>query len=226
MGLILSHSLRLLLVVMVIGRSSAMAQVQGSVGLDHIILYTGSLAQGSAAFARLTGVTPAQGGQHPGRGTQNALVSLGQGQYLELLAPLVDSGSAEPLRPVGWAVHAPDLNALRERLQAADLRITDPKPGSRRLPNGGLLIWNTANLLGDDSPYIPFFIQWSKATSHPSVTSPGGCSLTGFLITTPDTTRLGGLVRMLGLPISIRSGPSPATSLTIRCPRGEVRFTG
>ncbi len=62
-----------------------MAQVGPSEGLDHITLYSGSLAQGAAAFARLTSVTPTPSGQHPGRGTRDALVSLGQGRYLELL---------------------------------------------------------------------------------------------------------------------------------------------
>jgi hypothetical protein len=221
-----SRPIGLILVLTAAAGSSAMAQGGEAVGLDHIILRTGSLSLGSAAFARLTGVTPIIGGQHPGRGTQNALVGLGQGRYLELLAPLVDSGPAEPLRPDGWAVHTSDLTALGERLRASDLLLSDPEAGSRRLPSGGLLTWRVGNLLGDDSPQVPFFIQWGKAVAHPSTTSPTGCSLVGFQITVPDTARLGRLRAMLKLPIRVRAGPVPATSVTLRCPRGEVRFTG
>jgi Glyoxalase-like domain len=226
MKLLGSRPLELILALTAAAASSAMAQGGEPVGLDHIILHTGSLSLGSAAFARLTGVTPVVGGRHPGRGTQNALVSLGQGRYLELLAPLVDSGPAEPLRPEGWAVHTSDLTALGERLRATDLLLSDPSPGSRRLPSGGLLTWSVANLSGDDSPAIPFFIQWGTAVAHPSTTSPTGCSLVGFQITVPDTARLGRLAAALKLPIQVRAGPVPATTVTLRCPRGEVRFTG
>jgi hypothetical protein len=221
-----SRRLKLILVLTAAAARSAMAQGGEPVGLDHIILHTGSLSLGSAAFARLTGVTPVVGGRHPGRGTQNALVGLGQGRYLELLAPLVDSGPAEPLRPEGWAVHTSDLTALGERLRAADFHLSNPVPGSRRLPSGGLLTWSSAGLLSDDSPEIPFFIQWGKAVAHPSTTSPTGCSLIGFQITIPDTARLGRLTAALTLPIQVRAGPVPATTVTLRCPRGEVRFTG
>ncbi len=216
----------LLVATIVLGASRLAAQVSPPVGLDHIILYTGSLPKGAAAFARLTGVTPAVGGQHPGAGTQNALISLGHGRYLELLAPVVDSGPAEPLLLVGWAVRTADITTLRERLLAGGVPVTDSRPGSRRRPDGGLLTWRTAGVLEDESPFTPFFIEWGKEVAHPSTTSPSGCSLTEFLITEPDPTRLNDLVRALGLPIIVRSGTLRSASLTIQCPRGEVRFTG
>lgn len=215
----------LLLVLAGLGGPDGAAQVSPGAGLDHIILETGSLVKGSAAFARLTGVTPAAGGQHPGRGTQNALVALGGGRYLEILAPLVDSGAVEPLRPVGWAVHSPDLVALRERLRTAGLSLSESRPGSRRRPDGGLLTWSTAGLLGDDAPSLPFFIQWGREVAHPSTTSPSGCTLVTFQVATPDSTRLGRLVRALELPVVVRAAPHEEMTLTLRCPRGEVRFT-
>jgi len=210
---------------MLAGKEQSVAQVGPSEGLDHIILYSGSLAQGAAAFSRLTGVTPTPGGQHPGRGTQNALVSLGQGRYLELLAPMVDTVPVEPLGLVGWAIHTTDLTALRQRLGAEGIPLSDPTPGSRRQPDGGLLTWTTAALPGVDSPNAPFFIEWGKQVAHPSTTTPTGCTLTEFLITEPDPTRLSGLVRALGLAVVIRSGTAPAASVTLQCPRGTVRFT-
>lgn len=211
--------------MLILGGTQVDAQNGPPVGVDHIILYTGSLAQGSAAFARLTGVVPAPGGQHPGRGTQNSLVSLGHGKYLEILAPVVDSGPAEPLRPSGWAVHTPDLDALRERLQHQGVKVGPIRPGSRRTLAGALLDWRTADLGGDDSDFMPFFIEWGKDVLHPSTTSPDGCILTEFVITGPDTTRLEVLVRSLDLGVTVRAGPVPAATVTLQCPRGVVRFT-
>src|SRR4028119_1506954 len=54
--------------------------------LDHVIVGVADLDEGIAAFTAATGVQPVRGGQHPGRGTENALVSLGDDVYLEIIA--------------------------------------------------------------------------------------------------------------------------------------------
>src|SRR4051812_10884651 len=58
--------------------------------IDHVILGIDDLQKGIAELERATGVRAVFGGAHPGRGTQNALISLGENHYLEILAPNPD----------------------------------------------------------------------------------------------------------------------------------------
>ena len=93
--------------------------------LDHILLGSNDLNAGIAFVEGRTGVRAAIGGVHPGRGTRNALLSLGERRYLEIIAPdpaqdkvpdfaaplLQKLKSLSTPRLVGWADHPGNIEA-------------------------------------------------------------------------------------------------------------------
>jgi hypothetical protein len=200
--------------------------------IDHVIVGTADLEEGIRQLAELTGAAPERGGQHPGRGTQNALLSLGTRTYLELIAPVSGPppemkflSELKQLTPIGWAIGTRDLDATKSRLEAAGFRVSAPRPGSRVRPDGQVLQWRTAALEDVPGDLTPFLIEWSAQTPHPAATSPGGCTLKSMEIAAPETERLGKLVAELRLGATVRSGSAPSLTLELACKAGSVKLT-
>jgi hypothetical protein len=197
--------------------------------LDHIVVGVPDLEAATDAIEGLTGVRPVFGGEHPNRGTHNALLSLGDGVYLELIAvrPGAEAPDFAALQglpgptPVDWAVAVDDPATASSRLRAAGFAPTIPKPGSRRTPAGAVLHWETFGL-EPAPPGAPFFIHWLPETPHPSGTSPAGCSLSRLAIASPDAGALGRLRDALGLRLDIQESQATQITLTLRCPKGTV----
>jgi len=202
-------------------------------GIDHLILGINSLERGIRAFETLTGVTPRRGGEHPGAGTENALVTLGDGAYLEVLAPKPGATptssavitSLERLTPIGWAVHTDSLDVLIARLRAANLAVLGPFPGSRRTPDGNLLSWRTARLSDAALQAAPFLIEWGSGVVHPSATSPGGCRLTKLTVGEPSPSQLNAFFALVGMHPVAEPGATQGLSFTLECPRGNITFS-
>jgi Glyoxalase-like domain len=163
--------------------------------LDHFILGCSELDRGIEVVEQHTGVRAAFGGVHPGRGTQNALLSLGERRYLEIMAPdpaqnvepqIANLRQLKEPRIVGWAAHRDDLEKFAEQLRSERIEFVGPREGSRKRPDGKVLHWKTLTLKDDHAGMLPFFIEWSKDSIHPSVDSPKGCTLRRFWAVTPE----------------------------------------
>lgn len=203
--------------------------------LDHIVVGTRSLEEGIAAFERLTGVTAVKGGRHPNRGTENALVSLGGGRYLELIAPQPEGPSTpdldamrslERLTVIDWAVGVSDMAAARQIVAASGATLGPDTPGARVSPSGATLEWTTASVTAPAIATAPFFIRWAPSTPHPSTTSPPGCTLSHLEVHDPAATELSRALNALRVSaVSVRRGDA-LIRVTLKCQEKSVTLGG
>jgi catechol 2,3-dioxygenase-like lactoylglutathione lyase family enzyme len=198
--------------------------------LDHIILGVSDLDRGIDFVEQRSGVRGVIGGVHPGRGTRNALVSLGGRRYLEIMAPdpqqpaeLETRGLRKLTEPriVGWAVHPVDAQALARKLTEQGVAFTGPDSGSRKRPDGRVLNWKTLTLKDDFSGLLPFFIEWSADSLHPSEDSPKGCRLIRFIAHTPKPEELVPLTLKIGLDLPVNKDGVSQLRATIASAKGE-----
>jgi catechol 2,3-dioxygenase-like lactoylglutathione lyase family enzyme len=199
--------------------------------LDHFILGCDDLDRGIAFVEKHTGVRAAFGGVHPGRGTRNALLALGERKYLEIMA--IDRAQnitpqiprllelKEP-RIVGWAVHPADVMQFAAHLREAGVAFKDPQPGSRQRLDGKVLHWKSLTLTDDRDGLLPFFIEWSADSLHPSADAPKGCRLERFAAVTPNPQELAKRAAILEIDLPISSGQKPALEATIVGPQGQL----
>lgn len=205
--------------------------------VDHLLIGTANLDQGIAWVEKRTGVGTALGGSHPGWGTRNALLSLGAGQYLEVIAPdlaqtsyhfHIDVRTLTDPRLITWAAVTSDIDDVARRAKAAGCEVFGPREGSRSRPDGKRIAWRTLRI---DSALavgaidlIPFFIQWADETIHPSVDSPAGCTLKELRMTHPDAPAVNRVLEAVGIDAAAAPGADAAIHATLDTPKGLVRL--
>ena len=202
--------------------------------LDHIILGCNDLDRGIDLLEESTGVRPAIGGVHPGRGTRNALLSLGERRYLEIIAPdpaqqkIVHFPQIREMREprlIGWAVHPRDIAAVAKQLRENKVEFKGPDNGSRKRPDGRVLTWRTVNLADDRHGLLPFFIEWSADSVHPSKDAPEKCSLAYFEIMSDEPDDLSATIKRIGLDVPVQRSDRARLRALISAPKGDLGLT-
>ena len=202
--------------------------------LDHFIVGCKDLDRGVDFVEQHTGVRAAPGGVHPGRGTRNALLSLGERRYLEIMAP----DPAQHVTPqiprilelkepriVGWAAHVRDVEELAAHLRSVNVQFEGPRAGSRQRPVGKTLYWKSLTLKDDHAGLLPFFIEWSADSIHPSVDAPKGCTLRRFEAASPETEDLLHVASLVGLDLYVHAANQPSLKAVIVGFNGELSLT-
>ncbi len=202
--------------------------------VDHLILGVSDLQEGIQAVEKQTGVRPVRGGRHPGGGTRNALISLGERHYLEILAPdpeqepgdrSLELKALKAPKLIGWAASSRAIEAEAERLRAAGHSVQGPSAGSRERPDGGLLKWRTVSIADAPSDLVPFVIQWHPDSVHPSEDSPQGCRLKTLILRHPKPSLVGPILKDMDLRVSLSHGFEEGLEAYIETPKGSFKLT-
>ncbi|MFL5669522.1 MAG: VOC family protein [Chloroflexota bacterium] len=195
--------------------------------IDHVLIPVDDLAAAAAMVEARHGLASIAGGRHPGWGTENRIIPLGEA-YLELIAvvePDVAATSAfgrwivgAPAgKPLGWAVRTDVIEAVARRL---GLKVTD---GSRTTAAGDVLRWRSTGVdIATGEPGLPFFIEWGDGVPLPGtapVEHPSGPAALRRLALSVDVERLGSWLGPHDLPLSVTNGRSGMVSVTLA--RGE-----
>ncbi len=213
------------------------AAVSAVTAADHLLLGVADLDRGIQWVEERTGVRPVVGGSHPGRGTRNALLSLGTKQYLEIIAPdpaqstytfQIDLRALTEPRLVTWAAATTDIDGVARGAKAAGQAVFGPSDGSRARPDGRLLKWRSLGVasslaVGVVEP-IPFFIQWAADAVHPATDSPGGCQLKALRIAHPQPAAVVGVLKAVGIDADVALASGAELHATVSTAKGVIEL--
>ena len=203
--------------------------------VDHLVYATPDLDRGIDEIEKLLGIRATAGGQHPGRGTRNALIALGPTSYFEIIAPDPEQPPPAEPRPFGldslkesklvaWFVKSSDLETLRREAVRKGVPLGEVRSGSRQRPDGVQLQWqftDPSTLVSDG--VVPLFIDWGQS-SHPALTAAKGAALLSLRAEHPDMQGVRERLQHLGIDLPVERGNGPALIAVIEGPRGRVEL--
>lgn len=204
--------------------------------IDHLVYATPDLERTVVEFSERLGVRPVPGGRHLGFGSRNALVAIGAGAYLEIVAIDLDQPAPAEGRLFG-------LDGLREpRLCAWCARPAAPleeivalglahgyDPGeilemSRARPDGELLSWRLTSPRGvHEGGVLPFFIDWGE-NEHPARSLAPGLRLASFEAQHPEPQRMRALLAAFDESVVVELAAKPGLEARIEGPRGTLHL--
>jgi hypothetical protein len=207
---------------------------------DHLVVAATTLADGIEYVAELTGIAPVPGGRHLAMGTHNALLSLGERFFLEIIA--IDPAGTKPSRPRWFGLDDIALQAeLTERPRlihwvartdaidstaaACPIALGAVHPMSRGDFRWRITIPDDGTLPGKG--VVPTLIQWD-VPAHPADKLPSSnVSLGAFAATHSDPAPVRAALAKLGLEGAVRISYDRETRLAamLRTPRGIVTLS-
>ena len=203
--------------------------------LDHLVYAVPDLDGGVADLEQRLGVRASAGGQHPGRGTRNALIALGPDTYLEILAPDPSQprppagrwfgvDEKAPARLAGWAAKGADLERAVASAGARGVPLGPVMAGSRQRPDGVTLKWTLTDPgVASGVTLVPFFIDWADSP-HPAATAARGPVLISLRAEHPRPDLAREPLAAIGFDLVVGAGPRPALVAVLRTVLGLVEL--
>lgn len=204
--------------------------------IDHIVLAVPDLEQAIKEFKDKYYLDLVYGGKHESFGTHNALLNLGHGCYLEVLAPDPENTTFDGPRWMGadlsqqpvvcrWALKSNDLEKDKEALQKVNSAYGNIIEGSRQKTDGSTLRWQMIRPL--PTPLIdiaPFMVDWKDSDSHPTDSLPENCELLSIELAHPEVEKMKPLFSELALDNDIHFGEEQRITIRLQTNNGKVMF--
>ena len=199
-------------------------------GIDHVVVLVADLSAGTRRF-ETAGFSVVLGGRHPAWGTENALIPLADGAYIELLAardPQLAARHRLWSRPDGslrvggeyggFALETDDLE--EDLVRAGELRMTAPQTGERQRPDGAVARWRSA---WTDRPGFPFLIEDLTSRSlrvpAPADRFNSRLRLAGVIVAAGDLTAS---ARLYGDLLALPPAPATGEQMVFDTGRGRI----
>lgn len=200
--------------------------------VDHFVWITSNLFKEMERFEELLGITPEYGGRHEGRGTHNALVNLGEGCYLELIArdpaqqdnmPWIIANHSVDDGLIHWAWRADDIEEQVQQCHRMGWELGKIATGRRQRVDNSILEWKFTDPDFPREDFEPFLIEW-LSINHPSDTLPQECSLVSIEV---RHSEIGQSTFLKLLPDAVKIVSDPAFSdaaIVIETVKGKYRL--
>ena len=202
--------------------------------IDHIVYAVSNLEETINYFNTTHGLNPTIGGRHITKGTKNALLNLGAGCYLEIIAIDHDNQKINAPRWMGvdlikeakvtrWSLKSDELEKDQVILLShhADMGVIEE--GQRETPDGSFLRWKMILPLAEpETELIPFMTDWSLSGFHPTDNLPQQCSLENIRFSAPDSDSKTQLCfNKFFDDLNIAPHTEPKITLKIKGPKGS-----
>lgn len=202
-------------------------------GVDHVLYASADLQRGMDEIEALLGVRPVPGGRHPQYGTHNALLSIGPGTYLEVIArdpelpppergTLIDIPATGDSCLIGWVFRTNDIQASTAAANDAGVGLGPAVAGRRTKPDGSEIRWQLSD------PYempmsgaVPLLIDWGTSV-HPSTVAPSGGRLVELGIEHPEADSVRRALTALEADVPVTIGDEFRICAKIESKKGLV----
>ena len=188
----------------------------GNGQLDHLVIVAPSRGAGNAWVEDLLGVPLQDGGEHTFMGTHNALLRLGEDQYLEVIA--VNPGAETPGRQrwfgldemppeagprlATWVARVDALAAVPEGVRR---QMGEIVPASRGSLSWLITIRPDGSMA--DNGITPMLIEWRSEQRPAQMLEDRGCTLVHLEGFHPDAGRIADLLQSVGLEHAVTVNP-------------------
>lgn len=202
--------------------------------IDHLIYLAPDLEVGINEIEKITGVRPMITGRHLQWGTWNAMLSLGDDCFFEIIA-IDPSQSRREKYILGlenlteskmyrWVAKSDRIDQQIERARNAGFSIGEKQDGERVKPDGSKLKWTLTDPMADEgNGLIPFLIDW-KDSPHPGASTPTGCELINIRATHPKADQIRQMLRVLDLELDVQRGENISLTVELQTPNGIVKI--